>query len=205
MYHESNMSENTYLLAEDSDNDNNNDNDNSINNINNSRRLNIQPWRQNINDIENAVELLANFNNSRDESPENLFDIDLNSNETITRNNSQLSFRSPTNSHSAISIQSNLSHMSECFVCFENEVNGNLPIKLEDIDSISRQCECRGNIHMECFKNWVNRHQSCPVCRTPYTGNIIIIRTNSGNMRICISIFVSFVISALFLYIYNHH
>lgn len=205
MYHESNMSENTYLLAEDSDNDNNNDNDNSINNINNSRRLNIQPWRQNINDIENAVELLANFNNSRAESTENLFDIDLNSNETITRNNSQLSFRSPTNSHSAISIQSNLSHMSECFVCFENEVNGNLPIKLEDIDSISRQCECRGNIHMECFKNWVNRHQSCPVCRTPYTGNIIIIRTNSGNMRICISIFVSFVISALFLYIYNHH
>ena len=38
---------------EDSDNDNNNDNDNSINNNNNSRRLNIQPWRQNINDIEN--------------------------------------------------------------------------------------------------------------------------------------------------------
>jgi hypothetical protein len=200
MYYESNMSENTYLLEDHSDNDN----DNSIININNnSRTLNSPSWRQNINDIENAVELLANFNNSRAESPENLFNI--NSPEIITRNNSQLSFHSPTNSHSAISIQSNLSHMSQCFVCFENEVNGNLPIKLEDIDSISRQCECRGNIHMECFKKWVNRHQSCPVCRTPYSGNIIIIRTNSGNMRICISIFVSFVISALFLYIYNHH
>ena len=126
-------------------------------------------------------------------------------NQIVDNNNSRLGFISPTNSHSNISIQSDLSHMEECFVCFENEIHGNLPIKLEDIDEISRQCECRGNIHMECFKNWVNRHQSCPICRTPYTGNIIIIRTNIGNMRICISIFVSFVISALFLYVYNHH
>ena len=205
MYYESNMSENTYLLEDDSDNDNNNGIDNNdFNNINNnSSTLNSPSWRQNINDIEIAVEILANFNNPHSQRTEELFDI--NSPEIITRNNSQLSFHSPTNSHSAISIQSNLSQMSECFVCFQNEVNGNLPIKLEDIDEVSRQCECRGNIHMECFKNWVNRHQSCPVCRTPYTGNIIIIRTNSGNMRICISIFVSFVISALFLYIYNHH
>lgn len=202
MYHESNMSENTYLLAEDSDSDNT---DNSNNTSTDTIRSNIQPWKQDMNDIENAVELLVNFNNSRSESTEQLFDIDLNSNETISRNNSQLSFRSPTNSHSAISIQSDFSHMEECFVCFENELNGNLPIKLEDIDEISRQCNCRGNIHMECFVNWVNRHQSCPICRTPYTGNIIIIRTNSGNLRICISIVVSFIISGLFLYAYNHH
>ena len=132
-------------------------------------------------------------------------ETELGENAQISTGNSELSFLSPATSHSAISIQSNLSHIEECFVCFENEVNGNLPIKLEDIDEISRQCECQGNIHMECFKRWVNRHQSCPICRTLYTGNIIIIRTNSGNMRLCISIFVSFFISALFLYGFNHH
>lgn len=132
-------------------------------------------------------------------------EIELGENAQISTRNSQLSFRSPTTSHSAISIQSNLSHMEECFVCFENEVNGNLPIKLEDIDELSRECECRGNIHTECLKQWVNRYQSCPICRTPYTGNIIIISTNSGDMRLCISIFVSFFISALFLYGFNHH
>ena len=125
-------------------------------------------------------------------------------NQTINNSNSRISFISPTHSattiNSNMSVQSDLSHMSECFVCFENEVDGNLPIKLEDIDEISRQCECRGNIHMECFKAWVNRNRSCPICRTPYTGNIIIIRTGSGNMRLCISIFVSFFLSALFLY-----
>lgn len=74
-------------------------------------------------------------------------EIELGENAQITdNNNSQLSFRSPTTSHSNISIQSDFSHMEECFVCFENEVNGNLPIKLEDIDELSRECECRGNI-----------------------------------------------------------
>ena len=193
MYYESNMSENTYLLEDDSDNSDENEN--------------IENWRQNINDIEDAMKILVDFNGTQSRSISQIHDTDFEDNEIITTTTSQLSFSSPTNSNSSstISIQSDLSHMEECFVCFENEVNGNLPIKLEDIDKISRQCECRGNIHMECFKNWVNRHQSCPVCRTPYTGNIIIIRTSSGNMRICISIFVSFIISALFLYGYNHH
>ena len=157
-----------------------------------------------------SLTIIQNRNQNRDRSSITSEEIYLLSdefglNENNQDNNSRLSFLSPTTSHSNISIQSDLSHMEECFVCFENEVNGNLPIKLEDIDEISRQCECRGNIHMECFKNWINRHQSCPICRTPYTGNIIIVRTNSGNMRICISIFVSFFISALFLYGYNHH
>lgn len=131
-------------------------------------------------------------------------------NNEINNNNSMLSMLSflsltSTNSNSNISIQSDLSHMEECFVCFENEVDGNLPIKLEDIDEKSRQCECHGNIHMKCFKNWVNRYRSCPICRTPYTRNIIIIRTNGDSIQICIYIFVTFVISTLFIYIYSYH
>ena len=61
-------------------------------------------------------------------------------NQIINNSNSRISFISPTHSattiNSNMSVQSDLSHMSECFVCFENEVDGNLPIKLEDIDCL---------------------------------------------------------------------
>jgi len=114
-------------------------------------------------------------------------------------NRSRLSFisASPNSMVSiAISNSTDLSTFSDCFICFENDES---PIKLEDISTTVRNCQCRGNIHTEYLKRWVIRERCCPICRTPYSSNLIIIRNDASNIRLCISLITSFFIFLLFL------
>jgi len=55
-------------------------------------------------------------------------------------------------------------NIDECFICMEIELETQLPINLDDITSIKRECKCHAWVHPSCYANWVVQNMSCPVC-----------------------------------------
>ena len=110
---------------------------------------------------------------------------------------------------------STFSNENICFVCMEEELNsentnGNatgreLPISLFNIDTSVRNCDCNGKIHIRCLKDWVKRSNACPVCRTPYKSNIIIVESVCNHaIKMYICVFFSIFISVMILYSTNN-
>jgi len=57
----------------------------------------------------------------------------------------------------------------DCFICFMPYEQNN-PIKmLSDFSHIIQKCKCNAKIHLLCLNNWIQKTQSCPICRTKCT------------------------------------
>ena len=57
----------------------------------------------------------------------------------------------------------------DCFICFMPYEQNN-PIKmLSDFSHIIQKCKCNAKIHLLCLNNWIQKKQSCPICRTKCT------------------------------------
>ncbi len=63
-----------------------------------------------------------------------------------------------------------------CIICWENENN---IYKLKDIIFENNICECNVYVHIHCLKQWVKKHNCCPICKVKYNcsrvGNIFLI------------------------------
>ena len=67
----------------------------------------------------------------------------------------------------------------ECFVCYEINIDGTTPVKLEEQKYCLKNCKCIGFIHKKCLEKWFIRTNKCPICRESITlvKNISIINT----------------------------
>ena len=55
---------------------------------------------------------------------------------------------------------------NECLICLEvNNNNNEKTIKLNDLASCEKLCECNGWFHKSCFDTWFIIKFSCPICR----------------------------------------
>lgn len=65
-------------------------------------------------------------------------------------------------------------NIEECFVCLQDEIGNNIPIKLLNQNLYIKTCSCDGYIHLNCLTRWYNKNLSCPICR----GHMLIIQNN---------------------------
>ena len=109
-------------------------------------------------------------------------------------------------------INSNINE-NECLICLEvNNNNNEKTIKLNDLASCEKLCECNGWFHKSCFDTWFIIKFTCPICRNSIDSfnpqhqvnnftntqthiQIIQTRTRLTKNEICIIFF-----SALFIY-----
>jgi hypothetical protein len=71
----------------------------------------------------------------------------------------------------------------DCFICFM-PYEPNNPIKmLSEFSHIIQKCKCNTNIHLLCLNNWIQKTQSCPICRTKF---IQTKQSKSINYIVCI-------------------
>ena len=105
---------------------------------------------------------------------------------------------SPSSETTPSTIMSNYSTFSNnnCFICFEYNVSGFIPINLRNINSVSRNCQCNGNIHIKCLQRWLRENNNCPVCRTPYSSDVIIINNNYNTI---FTVYISMIIVTGFI------
>lgn len=98
------------------------------------------------------------------------------------------------------------SQSSECFICFENKINGDFPFDINVIDTIYpnlKQCNCTGKIHIKCLYDWLKQSNTCPICRTPYNYEIVDHRTSTTNTKLktysCLGAILFFIATYLIL------
>jgi hypothetical protein len=56
----------------------------------------------------------------------------------------------------------------KCLICWETATNSNNLIKMNSLhlfSSFYKSCSCNCIIHSDCLLEWVNKKQSCPICR----------------------------------------
>tara|TARA_B100001250_G_C19182438_1_gene521580 strand:+ start:50 stop:433 length:384 start_codon:yes stop_codon:yes gene_type:complete len=56
-----------------------------------------------------------------------------------------------------------LERENECIICMEDMEKGT-KLDLSNISYVLRTCNCKANIHKECFNIWYNDNSSCPIC-----------------------------------------
>ena len=54
----------------------------------------------------------------------------------------------------------------DCFICFMPSEKNNQIKMLSEFSHIIQKCKCNSKIHLQCLNNWINKRQSCPICRT---------------------------------------
>lgn len=62
----------------------------------------------------------------------------------------------------------NKNNSEECIICLENSSILNEVHCLQLTNIIHITCQCNVFIHDKCLEKWVNKYNSCPICRTPY-------------------------------------
>ena len=134
-----------------------------------------------------------------DQSVGNIYNSTENSSDNSNDNSSYESIQSISQSNS--SSQSNISQSSECFICFENEINREIPFDINVLSIIYpnlKSCNCTGKIHIKCLYDWLKQSNTCPICRTPYNYEIVNHRsTTTIKTYSCLGIISFF----LFLYL----
>ena len=87
---------------------------------------------------------VANKNNNTNLSNnDDIIDNNCNNNNSINSNNSE----------------------NECLICLEVNNNNEKTIKLNDLSSCEKLCECNGWFHKSCLDNWFIIKFTCPICR----------------------------------------
>jgi hypothetical protein len=59
---------------------------------------------------------------------------------------------------------------NDCLICLDNNIiiSNNIYDKVTRIKnntSIITTCSCNGSYHIKCLTQWLNRSQTCPICR----------------------------------------
>lgn len=54
---------------------------------------------------------------------------------------------------------------NECFICFENKKENELPYLLKSQSVFVKSCSCDGWVHNSCLQIWCNTNEQCPICR----------------------------------------
>ena len=52
-----------------------------------------------------------------------------------------------------------------CLICWQPTEKNNIIKKISDFSDVSISCNCRPYIHQLCFRNWISKNNSCPICR----------------------------------------
>ena len=77
-------------------------------------------------------------------------------------------------------IKSNLTDEPDiCIICWMPEEKNNTQILFSDFYHINFNCKCKPKIHNLCLNTWVQKHQSCPICRKK-----IVVNSNTTNIII---------------------
>ena len=53
----------------------------------------------------------------------------------------------------------------ECFICYENKNENEIPIKLKEQKIYIKICMCDVWIHNKCLSQWCKINNKCPICR----------------------------------------
>ncbi len=53
----------------------------------------------------------------------------------------------------------------ECFICFDNKIDSEYPVRLKYQIHYFKYCYCDGYIHMSCLNIWYENYKECPICR----------------------------------------
>ena len=53
-----------------------------------------------------------------------------------------------------------------CLICWQPTEKNNIIKKLSYFSDVSISCKCSPYIHQLCLNNWINKNNSCPICRT---------------------------------------
>jgi hypothetical protein len=57
----------------------------------------------------------------------------------------------------------------KCLICWEISTNRNNLIKMNSLhlfSSFYKSCNCNCIVHSDCLLEWINKQQSCPICRS---------------------------------------
>jgi hypothetical protein len=52
-----------------------------------------------------------------------------------------------------------------CLICWQPTEKNNIIKKLSDCSDVSVSCKCNPYIHQLCFRDWISKNNSCPICR----------------------------------------
>ena len=91
-----------------------------------------------------------------------------------------------------------------CLICLEN---GGILVKLKDLDFAFVGCECNPVFHETCIVKWVERNQTCPICRKPLVSSsnncICQVNTTVNNHIRALRLFRIFFIVASINFVLN--
>jgi hypothetical protein len=75
---------------------------------------------------------------------------------------------------------------SECLICLDDTMiiasdGFDKTFRIKDNTNIITTCNCNGTYHNKCLTNWLNKSQSCPICRK----DIFIYSPSNKYFKIC--------------------
>jgi hypothetical protein len=79
-----------------------------------------------------------------------------------------------------------------CIICWLPSDEKNKIIKLNYITTITTPCKCKPKIHELCFNDWIERSQSCPICRKNIIIHIQYFTNNSVQTFTCFFLIFNF-------------
>ena len=72
-----------------------------------------------------------------------------------------------------------------CIICWLPSDETNKIIKLDYFTTVTPTCKCKPKIHAICFNDWIQRSQSCPICRKNIIIHIQYFNNNSVQTFTC--------------------
>lgn len=79
-----------------------------------------------------------------------------------------------------------------CIICWLPSDEKNKIIKLNYFTTVTTTCKCKPKIHALCFNDWIQRSQSCPICRKNIIINMHYFTNNSVQTVTSIFLFFNF-------------
>ena len=132
-----------------------------------------------------------------DSSEENQYYISGNDSDSNTENNSLIySLSSSSDSIDKIENEITNTQINEniiitpnkdlCIICFCDESSKEF-FDLDSSKNCCKKCRCRVIIHKECFEDWYDRSETCPLCRKEisYTTPLILCCRITKKITIC--------------------
>jgi hypothetical protein len=79
-----------------------------------------------------------------------------------------------------------------CIICWLPSNEKNTIVRLNDYYTITTTCKCNPKIHSLCFNDWIQRTQTCPICRKNILIHIQYLTNNSVHTFTYIFVFFNF-------------
>lgn len=96
-----------------------------------------------------------------------------------------------------------------CFICWMPSEKNNVINKLSLFSDMNISCKCSPKIHKLCLDDWINKNESCPICRTKMypkkylkQNHIIIFKYTT---YLLLSLFYINLLSLILYFLYNSY